>query len=227
MIQAIIFDLDDTLYPEKDFVQSGYRSVALHIAGCGDWRYDEVFESMMLSFNSFGRESVYPNLLHRFPGVGLSLDEFLEIYRTHNPAIHLFPGYRELLLDLAGKFQLGLITDGIPEVQKKKVEALGLDVIIKNIVYSWAYGPERQKPHFHPFSVMLNLLQLPPRNMLFVGDNPEKDGKGAKNAGMLYRQIRHSQKILSASGFEAGETPEPIFESLFDLRHALEQMQLG
>jgi putative hydrolase of the HAD superfamily len=223
MIQAIIFDLDDTLYPEKDFVESGYQAVARHVAGCWDHRFDEVFSSMMMSFNSSGRESVFPDLLVQFPEITLSLDEFVQIYRKHTPAIHLFPGYRELLRDMSSKYRLGLITDGLPEVQKKKVKALGLDSIIGDIIYSWEYGSERQKPHAHSFSAMLELLQSAPRNTLFVGDNPEKDGKGAKKVGMLYVQIRHSQVKQFGSGRSIQETPELILESLFELPHALQQ----
>jgi putative hydrolase of the HAD superfamily len=32
-IRAIIFDIDDTLYPERDYVLSGYRAVADAFAG--------------------------------------------------------------------------------------------------------------------------------------------------------------------------------------------------
>jgi putative hydrolase of the HAD superfamily len=223
MIQAIIFDLDDTLYPEKDFVESGYRSVARHIAGCWNYSFDEVFSSMMMSFDSSGRETVFPNLLLRFPEITLSLDEFVQIYRQQNPAIHLFRGYRELLRDLSGKYRLGLITDGLPEVQKRKVKALGLDIIIGNIIYSWEYGSERQKPHPHSFSAMLELLQSAPQNALFVGDNPEKDGKGAKNVGMQYVQIRHFQAKQSGSGQAIQETSELILGSLLELPHMLQQ----
>lgn len=223
MIQAIIFDLDDTLYPERDFVESGYQCVARHIAGCGYYGFDEVFSSMMVSFNSSGREAVFPNLLLQFPGIMLSLKDFVQIYRKHNPLIHLFPGYQKLLLDLSGKYQLGLITDGLPEVQKRKVKALDLDAIIGKVIYSWEYGAKRQKPHPYSFSAMLELLQSAPRNTLFVGDNPEKDGKGAKNAGMLYVQVRHSQEKQFDSGCAIQGTPELIIESLFELPQVLQQ----
>jgi putative hydrolase of the HAD superfamily len=223
MIQAIIFDLDDTLYPEKDFIVGGYQSVARHIAGCWDYCFDEVFSSMMMSFGSSGREMVFPDLLLRFPKITLSLDEFVQIYRKHNPAINLFPGYRELLRDLSGKYRLGLITDGLPEIQKKKVEALGLDSIIGKIIYSWEYGVERQKPHPYSFTVMSELLQAAPRNTLFIGDNPEKDGKGAKNVGMLYLQIRHSRAKQSDSGPAIYGVPELILGSLLELPHVLQQ----
>jgi putative hydrolase of the HAD superfamily len=223
MIQAIIFDLDDTLYPEKKFVESGYQFVARHIAGSWNYHFDEVFSSMMMSFDSCGRETVFPDLLLRFPEITLSLDEFVQIYRKHNPTIHLFPGYRELLRDMSGKYRLGIITDGLPEVQKKKVEALGLDNIIENIIYSWEYGAEWQKPHPRSFSAMLGMLQSAPKNTLFVGDNPEKDGKGAKNVGMLYLQIRHSQIKQFGSGPAIQGTPELVLESLFELPRVLRQ----
>jgi putative hydrolase of the HAD superfamily len=223
MIQAIIFDLDDTLYPEKDFIESGYRCVARHITSCWDYCFDEVFSSMMIAFNSSGREAVFPNLLLQFPEIMLSLNEFVQIYRNHNPVINLFPGYRELLRDLSGKYQLGLITDGLPEVQKKKVKALDLDAIIGKIIYSWEYGAERQKPHPHSFSTMLEFLQLAPQNVLFVGDNPDKDGKGAKNAGMLYLQIQHSKDKQFDSGRVIKETAGLLIDSLFELPQVLRQ----
>jgi putative hydrolase of the HAD superfamily len=224
MIQAIIFDLDDTLYPEKDFIESGYQCVAQHIASSGGFRFDEIFSSMMMSFSSFGREAVFTNLLLQFPEISLSLNELVQIYRNHNPTIHLFSGYRELLLDLSGKYRLGLITDGLPEVQKRKVNALELDALIDNIIYSWEYGSERQKPHPYSFSAMLELLQSSARNTLFIGDNPEKDGKGAKNAGMLYVQIRHSPTKQLDSGSAIQRTPESILESLFELPQILQQL---
>jgi putative hydrolase of the HAD superfamily len=223
MIQAIIFDLDDTLYPERDFVESGYQSVAQHIADCSDYSLAEVFSCMKTSLNFSGRESVFPNLLLQYSRITLSLEECVQFYREHIPSIHLFPGYEELLKELSGKYRLGLITDGLPEVQKRKVKALGLDAIIENIIYSWEYGAEREKPHPYSFSKMLKLLQTSPRNTLFVGDNSEKDGKGAQNAGMLYAQIRPPQENKAGANRAILKTPACILESLFELPQVLQQ----
>ena len=38
--RAIVFDLDDTLYPERRFVESAYRAVATWIAGRSAWKPD-------------------------------------------------------------------------------------------------------------------------------------------------------------------------------------------
>jgi putative hydrolase of the HAD superfamily len=223
MIQAIVFDLDDTLYPEKEFVESGYQAVARHIAGNSDYSFKDLFSSMRISFHSFGRQTVFPNLLMHYPKLRLSLDDCVHIYRHHNPSIRLFPGYGDLLRKLSETYRLGLITDGLPEVQKKKVNALGLAGIIKNIIYSWEYGAERQKPHPYSFQTMLALLQSAAGNTLFVGDNHEKDGQGAMNVGMQYVQIKQFQERSFDSNNRMQGTPVRILGSLFELSQVLQQ----
>jgi putative hydrolase of the HAD superfamily len=104
----------------------------------------------------------------------------------------LFPGYRPLLEELGKNYRLGMITDGLPAVQRGKVRALGIEGLFEKIVYSWDYGQERQKPHLYPFELMLETLRVLPQSTLFVGDNPEKDGAGARGAGMYYVRVARS-----------------------------------
>jgi len=192
MIRAILFDLDDTLYPENEFVLSGYRSVAREAAANGECAYDAAFDCMQTAFREEGREAVFPCFLARFPGLSMTLEDMVRVYREHVPEISLFPGYRELIEELGEKFRLGMITDGLPAVQRGKVRALGIEKLFEKIVYTWDYGKERQKPHPYPFALMLETLQIPPESALFIGDNPEKDGMGAIGAGMLYVRVAPS-----------------------------------
>ena len=192
MIRAILFDLDDTLYPESEFALSGYRSVAREAAANGECAYDAAFDCMQTAFREEGREAVFPGFLARFPGLRMTLEDMVRVYREHVPEISLFPGYRELLEELGKNFRLGIITDGLPAVQRSKVRALGIEKLFEKIVYTWDYGKERQKPHPYPFALMLETLQIPPQSALFVGDNPEKDGMGAIGAGMLYVRVAPS-----------------------------------
>lgn len=227
MIRAIVFDLDDTLYPEKEFVQSGYRSVAQHVAEACGYRFEDTLSCMLETFDAEGRQAVFPALLERFPRISMQVADLVQIYRCHNPKIRLFAGYGALLEELARHCRLGMITDGLPEVQHNKVRALDLEGRMAKIIYSWTYGVERQKPHPYAFSLMLEALPAHPGETLFVGDNPEKDGRGARNAGMHYAQVQHPGWQPRGPAAAAHETPEFVIESLFQLTPILRQLNEG
>ena len=221
VIQAILFDLDDTLYPEREFALGGYRAVAQTVADLGECEYETAFDCMRTAFYESGRKAVFPCLLARFPGLSLTLKDMVRVYREHIPEIRLFPGYRPLLEELRKKYLLGIITDGLPAVQRGKVGALGIEGLFEKIVYSWDYGEQRQKPHLYPFMLMLEALGIPPQSALFVGDNPEKDGRGARGAGMRYVRVAPSADSLPAPSLP----DEIIVENLLQLPQILIQLQ--
>ncbi len=175
MIEALVFDLDDTLYLESDFVTSGYRAVARYVARSYGCCLRDVFHTMMSVFVSQGRELVLPVVVRRFLSDKVPLSELVDIYRCHTPRIHLFPGYEDLLGRLRETYKLGIITDGLPEVQRRKVHSLGLEGKIDKIIYTWEYGIERQKPHPQSFTVMMDFLHTSPLSTLYVGDSQDKD----------------------------------------------------
>jgi putative hydrolase of the HAD superfamily len=222
MIRALVFDLDDTLYIEKEFIMSGYRAVAQYLAETQPGSFETAFGIMAETYSSHGRQMVFPVLLERFPEASLSLPELVDVYRRHQPAIRMMPGYLELLQKLGRRYRLGIITDGLPAVQERKVHALGLRGVMDKIIYTWEFGSEKEKPHPFPFSLMLEYLHTEPASVLFVGDNPDKDCRGAHGVGMKFAQIqcwkRHSQD------FAGGEKPEFVIETLFQLPQILNQM---
>ena len=190
MIRAIVFDLDDTLYREKDFVTSGFRAVAQYLANTHGYCFQHLFPAMMTTFEEEGRKAVFHMLQDEFLDSSIPISELVDVYRRHRPSIRLFPGYSGLLRRLARYHRLGIITDGLPEVQQNKAQALRVQSLMDCIVYTWAFGMEKEKPHPFPFSLMLESLGTEPNSVLFVGDNPDKDCRGAHSAGMIYAQLR-------------------------------------
>jgi putative hydrolase of the HAD superfamily len=223
MIEAIVFDLDDTLYPERNFVESGYRAVARHVADFYGADFDDVISAMTAAWRSQGRKTVFPALLKRFPEVPVSMPELIHVYRRHTPQISMFPGYRELLRELGSHYRIGIITDGMPEVQERKVIALGLAGMVNAIIYSWKYGSERQKPHPLPFRLMLASLQTYPESSLFVGDSVEKDWRGARAAGMKYVHVWNPLSDVEG-GSAVKNLPEPAIQSLHQLPEILQDL---
>lgn len=189
MIEAILFDLDDTLYSEREFAVSGYKAVAQAVAAMDSCDFAAVFDCMVYSMRTAGKRAVFSDLLSCFPMISLAIDDLVRTYREHVPTIELMPGYRQLLQQLGKNYRLGVITDGLPAIQRNKVRALGIESLFDKIIYSWEYGQEREKPHPHSFALMAEFFQLLPKSVLFVGDNPAKDGRGAEEAGMKFVRV--------------------------------------
>jgi putative hydrolase of the HAD superfamily len=224
MVRALVFDLDDTLYVEKDFVMSGYRAVANHLADTGRCPFEGTFPMMVETYETRGRHLVFPVLLERFPDASLSMAELIDVYRQHQPAIQLYPGYMELLRRLGRHYRLGIITDGLPAVQERKIRALGLNGVMDKVIYTWEYGSEKQKPHPLSFSLMLEYLRAEPASALFIGDNPDKDCRGAHAVGMKFAHVQHA--VSHEDQFDAAnqENPEFVIETLFELPQILQRL---
>jgi putative hydrolase of the HAD superfamily len=224
MIEVLVFDLDDTLYLERDFVMSGYQAVAKYLADSNICEFQSAFSCMAHAFATQGRQTVFTALAERFPKTSTMLADLIEVYRQHSPAIGLFPGYLQLLQEFTRRYRLGIITDGLPAVQKRKVQALGLDGIMDKIIYTWTYGADKEKPHPYSFSLMLESLQAKPDSALFIGDNPDKDCKGAHQAGMKCIQVQHPMVNGIRPGSTTDEEPEFVVETLLQVPPILQHM---
>jgi putative hydrolase of the HAD superfamily len=221
MIEALIFDLDDTLYPESEFVLSGYRAVAQFVADSDLCDFDTAYSCMAKTYAAAGKFRVFPALIDTLANESIKLTDLVEVYRQHAPSICLFPGYAELLRTLAHDYRLGMITDGLPAVQARKVKALGLEGILDKIIYTWEHGEDKEKPHPFSFSLMLNFLQVKAESALFVGDNPDKDCPGAHGAGIKCAQIQPSRTATTCSVSDAQVPPEFMLTTLLQLPQIL------
>ncbi len=220
MIKAVLFDLDDTLYRESDYVESGYRAVARHVSEAYGCSFTDVFRTMMSVHVSEGRKMVLPVIMNRFLKGAVSLFELVSVYRAHIPTIRLFPGYARLLRSLRETHHLGVITDGVPDVQRRKAAALGLERLVHRIVYSSDYGQEHEKPDPFGLILMMEHFGVESREAIFVGDSTVKDCKGARRAGMI------SVLVLPAgqeprSPADNASVPDFVIESLHELPHLL------
>ena len=217
MIEALVFDLDDTLYPEIEFVRGGYWAVARHVASRSSWPEDAVFCRMMTVFNSQGRDMVLSTVIDEFAGTSTSISELVEVYRRHLPSIRLCNGYEDLLQRLHHNFKIGILTDGLPEVQRRKVKALRLKTMVDAVIYTWDCGPELEKPHSQGFELIMRALDVSPAESVFIGDNPLKDGQGARNAGMRFIQVLSEDTKSKSNGVSAEAKTDGTVRNLLEL----------
>lgn len=179
-LKAIIFDMDDTLYGEKEYVRSGYRQIAKILPQVQD------AEGKLWSLFEAKKAAIDELLICE----GLNSEELkqkcLRIYRFQEPEIHLYEGVENLLRQLRNKgFLLGVITDGRPEGQRAKIKALGLESLVDYIIVTDELGGvEYRKPNPRAFETMKEKLGVEYSEMCYVGDNIKKDFVAPEKLGM-------------------------------------------
>lgn len=176
-IKGIIFDLDDTLYSEKDYIRSGFRAVADYL-GNPDYAQKlwDFFEANIPAIDALLKEIGQEN----------EREETLSVYRRHKPRIQLYEGVRELLSSFRRQgLKIGIITDGRPEGQRNKLEALGLSLLVDDIIITDELGGEQfRKPCDIAFRILQTRWRLPAEAIVYVGDNPAKDFQAPRQLSM-------------------------------------------
>lgn len=163
---VVVFDLDDTLYPEISYQLSGINAVELWITKIFNLEY----RNKILSFYREGVSDIWQSVCDDL-GFSNDFKESLKwIYRLHTPSIKLSKEILELLNFLKrNSVQICIITDGRSITQRKKIEKLGLTDF--PIFISEEYNSE--KPELDRFFKIQEIW--PQKNYVYIGDNPEKD----------------------------------------------------
>lgn len=163
MKKTIVFDLDDTLVPEIEYLKSAFHE----IAALADATNPTVFDAMMRDY--YAKEDVFGNLCERYPI--LLKDDLKRIYRHHFPDFQKFAFVKDFLQSIKDKgHNLGLITDGYSITQRNKIRSLGIEDMFDLIVVSEEFGstkPDvRNYETFHKFNTA---------EYFYVSDNVSKD----------------------------------------------------
>jgi len=182
--QSIVFDLDDTLYPERSYVLSGFRAVAAWMAGQENIPEEEGYAELCALYESGVRGSTFNQWLSARQCLSDALlQRLVQVYRDHDPDLQPFAAVPPLLDRLKGSCKLGLISDGYLTVQRRKLAGLGLGHYFDAVVFSDTWGREAWKPSQRPFQEALRVLQSAPEQTVYIGDNPLKDFYGARASG--------------------------------------------
>lgn len=197
-LDAVIFDLDDTLYSEKEYVRSGYRKIAKHFGKT------ELADQMWRVFERGGQaidEVLTANKLEAHK------EEALHIYRFQEPEIHLYRGVAEMIERIRRTKKVGIITDGRPEGQRAKLRALGIHVD-EIIITDELGGVEFRKPCDRAFGLMKKRLGIPYEQMAYIGDNLKKDFLAPCRLGMQQIYFRNLDGLYTSSERIDSKLPE-------------------
>lgn len=161
---VVVFDLDDTLYNELDYLKSAYHSIALFLEP-KDWKqlYSKMFSLYRCQVNVFDFVASTYNI---------KIGSLIEMYRNHEPSIQLFDGVLEVFDAIKSKKgKIGIITDGRSKTQRAKLRSLGILDYLEAIVVSDEIGSE--KPSLANFQAIEN--SIIGKDYYYIADNFKKD----------------------------------------------------
>ncbi len=192
MPALIAFDLDDTLYRERDYVASGQRAVAEAIAPYAGTEpgvlekimqtSDDAFEALEQAITPTAAKTMFP------------VSRMVEIYRFHKPSISPDAGVTQVLEALVRRGnRLAVITDGNAVRQHAKISALGLDRFFppENVIIGTDSSSDKNTPV--PFAAAEALA--PGLRHIYVGDNTAKDFHWPNIRGWLTIMLRDSRRL--------------------------------
>ncbi len=172
----IIFDLDDTLYKEFTYVDSGLKAGAADAEEAGVMPASDAYAliknapDVASGFDRLAAIALESETYELF-----DIQRMLAVYRYHIPEISL-PSDSKKILDHLKEAQvnMGMITDGRSQTQRAKIMALGLDAYIPadKILISEEVGTDKHWPTAFELMMKRNSSES---SFTYIGDNPEKD----------------------------------------------------
>jgi len=191
--RAVLFDADDTLFDFNGAEAEAFHGLAVSIGlqvpleeayaayRCANAQAWRDLEAGLLDFASL-KVARFQALFSR---LGVERDA-VEASRTYLALLarsaRLLPGAREVLESLSGRLPLALVTNGLREVQRGRIEGQGLEPFFRCILISEEIGIAKPDPAF--FREACRRLEVEPAAALCVGDNPVADIRGAMDAGL-------------------------------------------
>lgn len=201
----MIFDLDNVLFNEQDYIKAAYRNIASFLSKRYHIKEEQVYQKLLSDLQK--KSSMHPHLFDDLlTDLGLDqamLPTILKIYANTTIDLELYPGVENLLNTLKKReIRLGLVTNGNVETQRNKVHLLRLEKYFDTIKYAREIGKGNEKPNPEVYRITLKTLSSKPEETICIGDNPYTDFRGAKKLGIRtirllsgeFRNIRLSEE---------------------------------
>lgn len=206
-VEAVLFDIDGTvceyrrgtedILPDA-FARAGvdpFFTAADYEARFSEFaeKSDNIRELRRLCFSAFAQER------GRDPEHGLAVARAYAAERDQTNVVFR-DGASEVLEAFVGEYRLAAVTNGGPEMQATKLDALGVDHF-ETVVHAGYDTPAKPAPD--PFHAALEVIKTPPERAVYVGNSLETDVVGAQNAGIRAALLREN--------IESTPSPTPEF----------------
>lgn len=219
MIKAVVFDLDDTLISEHEYVRSGFKVVAKVLSEKYKLLQEDVFLKLMNLFQE-NPDNVFNRILdfYQVDYIVDDIKELINIYRNHLPEISLYSDAKLILDQLSERnLKLGMITDGYKQTQRNKLKSLKISHYFDSIIITDELGREFWKPHAKSYELMREALEVDFNEMVYIGDNLSKDFITAKKLGIKTIHIQRDEGIYRNLKYSIEYEADKVINSLQEL----------
>jgi len=189
-VRCVVFDVDDTLYLERDYVRSGIHAVSEWLAA--RMPASEFERRAWNMFIGGVRHTLFDQALEAcgLPVERQLIEQMVEIYRLHSPSIRPTADAERCLDTLQAAVSLAIVTDGFAAGQRAKVKALGIENRMAAIVYTDDFENGFGKPDPRGFRAVEDVIGVTGSACVYIGDNPIKDFAGPRALGWRTVRIR-------------------------------------
>jgi putative hydrolase of the HAD superfamily len=164
---CFVFDLDDTLYSEIDYLKSAYHAICNEVDSTHE---EKLFTEVYNVYEEGGNAFQY--LIERYQKKNLTLEKLLYLYHNHIPDISLREGVLNMILKIKEKnSSICIITDGRSVTQRNKLNSLGISCLIDDVIISEEIG--YSKPSFELFRLIEEKERA--EGYYYFADNINKD----------------------------------------------------
>ncbi len=214
---VIVFDLDDTLFPESAFAVSALAAVGRLAGRAYGW---DDYGQKLAELHAAGRRTDLFQEASRALGHGLMTAEqvaaCLACYREHRPSsLPWYPDALEAVRTSHLRFPLELISDGYLPTQRNKAAALGLERWIPRPIFTEELGRQHWKPSAKAFELIM--ARHPGERFAYVADNPAKDFIAPRSLGWSSVRIRRMDGVYAAAPDAPAGSPEAVRPDMSDL----------
>lgn len=200
----LIFDLDDTLYSEETFAISGFSAVAKYLSLTYAIPIDNSLEILLKALEQGNRSTAFQILITANNLPKKTLKKLITVYRKHKPEIELDSSSKRVLVQLSS-IKKYVVTDGNKLVQRSKIKALKLDDFLERSFITHNFGLSASKPSIYCFQKIRELEKVEWNELVYVGDNPNKDFVNLKPLGVTTVRILKGRyaKVSKSEEFDA------------------------
>jgi putative hydrolase of the HAD superfamily len=193
---CVVVDLDDTLFLERDYVQSGFEAVAAWLARSTG--VEGFFAAAWELFESGARGTTFDLALVRcgIEPTSAMVRQLVARYRAHTPDIQMLPDARDFLDRLAtASVRLAIVSDGPLESQRAKAAAMDAEAWADPVVLTAGLGPGFAKPSPEAFRTVEAATGCAGGTCTYLADNPVKDFTGPRSLGWRTVRVRRSGSL--------------------------------
>jgi putative hydrolase of the HAD superfamily len=233
---TLVFDLDDTLYLERDYVRSGIRVVDAWARSTLGLDGLAAAATSLVESGQYGKLFDAALAILGVPADPAIIDRMVSVYREHAPDIQLAPDARAFLT--AGHdYAFALISDGYSVAQHGKIDALDLPRFgLDPIICTDDWGRDYWKPHKRAYETVQAAHAGRSTRFIYVADNPAKDFLAPRALGWATVQIDRPGAIHARMAPSDAHRADMVIESfdqwdhdrlLAPLNHIVERSHVG